>query len=101
MNVLSLSGTTVSLDVISKILTQYDSFIFWLDPDEPGRAALHKNHVRLNWHANKANIKRMFLNKTPIEYKFSKVDYNIIVHDPKCYYDHEIKDILKNKVVSL
>ncbi len=100
-NVNALSGTSLKFSTILSLLDHYDNFIFWLDPDQPGREALYKNLSKLKWNSAKYNTKRMFLDKKIIDYKFSKVNYNKITRDPKLYLDNEIVQILENEVLPL
>jgi len=100
-NVVCLSGTSIKYSVIKGLLSEFDVFIFWLDPDQPGREALYKNLGRLKWNSGSSNVERMFLDKPIIEHKFYKVDYKKVLKDPKFYLDHEIQNIINTQAISI
>lgn len=100
-NVQCLSGTKINYSVLKQLLEDFNHFIFWLDPDQPGREALYKNLQTIRYGAEATNVKRMFLDKEYVKYEFSKVNYDIIKKDPKYYLDHEIKRILSNNIVKI
>ena len=77
----------------------YSRFIFWLDPDEPGRQAFYKNLKRLKWHCNKEEITSLYTSNNRKKYRFFRVDYDKITEDPKSILDSRIKNILNKELI--
>lgn len=100
-NVCALSGTSINWDTCLQLIKNYSKIVFWLDPDLPGREAMYKLFNRLTYHSSKHAIKQMFTGQMVQEYDFKRVDFKAISEDPKTYLDHEIKNIIKNKVVEI
>ncbi len=98
-NVCALSGTFLSSENCNALLQQYRVFIFWLDPDQPGRQALIKNFKRLKQHANNITVKCLFIGGLEPKYSFYNVNYDKITEDPKYFRDSEISKIINNEVI--
>ena len=78
--------------------------IFWLDPDQPGRAAMYKLFKKLEYQGGKNTTRLMFMGTEIGQvpgYAFKKVDFNNVPKDPKLYLDHEIRHIITNLVVDI
>ncbi len=98
-NVVCISGTTLSSEHCKKLISDFDTFIMWLDPDVPGQQATRKNVYRLKANAEVATIKQLFTTKATHKYQFLKVDAKVVGKDPKRYLDSEIATILTTKVI--
>ena len=94
-NVIALSGTTLHKQEIPKLLDMYDTFIFWLDADEPGQKATTKNVKLLQEHISKQNVRQMFVGDDAPQKLIYRVDNTRYVDDPKCYLNTEIIQILE------
>jgi hypothetical protein len=98
-NVVALSGTSLSHTNCRDLAQMYSRFIFWLDPDEPGRQAFYKNLKRLKWHCNKEEITSLYTSNNRKKYRFFRVDYDKITEDPKSILDSRIKNILNKELI--
>lgn len=98
-NVCALSGTYLSTENCTSLVRTYSNFIFWLDPDQPGRQAMFKNLKRLRYQSDKSAITSLFTGRSTLDYSFYHIDYDKIIKDPKCFRDSEIENILSNEVI--
>lgn len=94
-NVMCLSGTNMSNDIIKYIVEHYTDVIFWLDPDEAGVSATFKNYKRLRGYIDKQASANLFSGGEPIKISCKYIDYHEYNQDPKLYLDADIKDILQ------
>lgn len=99
-NVVALSGTHLSKSNIELLLKQYNSFIFWLDPDLPGKKALFKNLKILQESIDTYTCKMIFSASPIPDYHLGYIDYTKIQVDPKCIRSSRIVNILKNEVLT-
>jgi hypothetical protein len=98
-NVCSLSGTFLSHPSCQRLVDKFRTFIFWLDPDAPGRAAMLKNLMRLQQYADKYSIKCLFTSGVDPDYSFYHINYAKITQDPKYFRDCDIAEILNDEVI--
>lgn len=98
-NVAALSGSSLSNKACADLAQMYTTFIFWLDPDEPGIEAFYKNHKKLKWYCDKEYIKSLWIKNNPEKYRFYRINYDRITEDPKHILDSRIANILKNEVI--
>lgn len=98
-NACALSGTFLSPANCRKLVYKYRTFVFWLDPDQPGRQAMFKNLKRLRHYADKFAVKCLFTSTFEPKYSFYNVDYGKITEDPKYFRDSDIAKILTSEVI--
>ena len=98
-NVCALSGTFLSTNNCTSLVRTYSNFIFWLDPDQPGRQAMFKNLKRLRYYADKFAVKCLFTSSLEPDYRFYYVNYGKITEDPKYFHDSDIAKILTSEVI--
>lgn len=94
-NVIALSGTTLHKHEIPKLLQTYNTFVFWLDADDPGQKATDKNIRLLQEYTSKQDVRSAYLGEHTQKYEIFRVCPTKYELDPKCYLDHEIKQILQ------
>lgn len=98
-NVVALSGTFLSPDNCTSLVRTYSEFIFWLDPDLPGRQAREKNCKRLKKYGEQYMVEQLFTGHNTSDYRFQYVNHAKIGLDPKYYRDSEIPNILTHEVL--
>ena len=98
-NVVSLNGTYLTEQHIKLLMRYFTHFIFWLDPDEPGQAAVAKGVRRLQYYLNKHLMQQLFTNKyTQQQYRCYKINHLNAQKDPKGYLDSEVGDIIEYNI---
>lgn len=95
-NVVCLSGTTFSHDVVRYLIKQYLQIVIWLDSDAPGQKAVSKGVRRLLKASDKSAVESAFICHRTTEHIIYIVDPTQYTLDPKKYIDDTIQSAIVN-----